>query len=345
MGGVSSQRVTKNPASVGTINRFHLQYDAYSFDALETTGQTFVSDPEYDKGNLVQGELTFVWPGFFLFNLSIGLSLDAHQEEYKSNNIDLIEGRQRSAVEKFTKVNRGLWVSTPFDFFTAGLRFNQRTIYIDKDVHYSGTFADDVDTNINGIASVSTLDVGVIIPGLWDIFDLGIMYVPPTKGTIKFDYQKSGKSLDATQPFEEAGQTIVGIGVAVEYGESAYQYLFETGTTSKVDNNFLGESGEAGTIEGQLIRFAYPPFVDVSYGVRKESLFSLSLQTETISFQFPIAIGTIKLGQATIKLLDGSDTVAEVKIPKFSFNIQFGGPRSALIVKPKTKKIHFIDRL
>lgn len=343
VGGVSTARITTNPASVGLINRFHLQYDGAQYEAPETTGQTFVSDSEYEDGVVTQGSIIFAMPVEDWF--SVGVKLSGQYDRYDSKS-NLVEDISRSSTEKITRITSGFLIGMPFDLFTIGASFNRHDIITEKDIKFFNVTGDNADAKFDGNAVMDSIDVGIIIPNIWDIIDLGIAYIPAKQGVIEYDIKKGNTKIEATEDFEEPGQVIYGMGYSYELENSIFQFLGDVGNIAKVEKNFLGEAGEGGNTKGGLIRYALPPLIDISYGVREEELATLTLRTETVSLQLPIYIGTIKIGTQTIKLSDDEGTVTEITIPKFSFNVQFGERVGrALEVKPKTKKITFIDRL
>ncbi|MBF0286538.1 MAG: hypothetical protein HQM14_01855 [SAR324 cluster bacterium] len=343
VGGVSSARITTNPASVGLINSFHIQYDGAQYDAPDSTGQTFVSDSEYETGVVTQGSLIFAMPIEDWF--SVGISFSGQFERYDSE-VTLVEEIKRNSKEKITRLTSGFLIGMPFDLFTIGASFNRHDIVTEKEVKFFNVTTDEADSKFKGSAVLNSVDYGIIIPNIFDIIDFGVTYIPSKEGIIEYDIKKGSTKIEATEEFEEPGQVIYGIGYSYDLESSIFQFLGDVGSITQVKKNFLGEAGDGGNTKGGLIRYAYPPLLDISYGIREEELASLTIRTETASLQLPIYIGTIKIGTQRILLLDDEGTVADITIPKFSFNVQFGERVGrALELKPKTKKITFIDRL
>ena len=131
-----------------------------------------------------------------------------------------------------------------------------------------------------------------------------------------------------------------------EFDESLLQVLGDYGEIFPVKQSFLGEKGDRGTSGGALLRYSYPPLLDISYGNKIDAIGGLRFQTETLSLQFPLWDGqTLKFGYQALRILDDNGVIGEINLPKFSFNLQFGKPVDrGYNVAPKTKTLGFIDR-
>ena len=156
------------------------------------------------------------------------------------------------------------------------------------------------------------------------------------------------KRLFVPKVFEEPSLTIVGVGMSFNLGSvGGIQLLQDTGSFGDTTNGLQGIS-EGNELSGSLIRIAFPPLIDISYGIQTKDIGVLTVQTTTISIQFPFFEGSnLKIGLQTIKITDANDEdIAEFSYPKISFNVQFGkSTGSTRSVKPKTKTLSFIDRL
>ncbi|MBF0288779.1 MAG: hypothetical protein HQM14_13255 [SAR324 cluster bacterium] len=154
-GGVSNTRATINPASIGLIDRFHLEYVAggnwygkesstnkelSSFasqfelngaDAvpLAPDGETRVSGIRYSKARIGILHFVFVWP---LEDFSIGMGIDDYREIYKDadfldfdgNPLNEVNNQTSSLTEKLDWNTWSYMVGMTLPGFSFGVRYN-----------------------------------------------------------------------------------------------------------------------------------------------------------------------------------------------------------------------------
>ncbi len=391
-GGVSNTRVTSNPASVGLIDRLHLQYNWTSYQsgnvlpAFLDRGKVFGQDAdpfvvssdndtaplvelaeqvesiEYSRGRVAGFTTTFVLPFDFA---SFGASVTFQHERYENGRyLDFEDNRISTDREgpEAEEINTGslaFLVGVPFQQFTVGAKLTRQTIVhsvVDLDPSFFAatdnlTLTTDLLNafKISGNTTYNIPEYGISIPNLFNFFDIGVVYRPKVTGVMRLDLDSAALGLTFDDfEFEDPQMLLLGVGYTLELGNSGLQFLGDTGSIGASDNTALGGPATGGSINGGLIRYALPPYIDISYGSQTRQFFTFRMQTETIGVQFPFLEGfNLKFGLQTLRIFDEDDkALVSVTYGKFSFNLQFGdAARRALIVPPKTKRIRFIDRL
>ncbi len=284
--GDQPNQLTANPASVAVINRFHLQFDGLEYNVLERTESNPFKDTEAGEGQVQHGALRVVWP--FAFGVELGVEDNDPFEEYPADK-PLARKANRNASDQVNRVTSSVLFGKSFGPIAIGVRGNRQDFHILKERKFSKTVVSDPTFSATeGSATAFTTEVGILVPKLFNFLDLGLVSTPTSGGIVEFAPAAGGAEVPLTEEFEEPGRNVLGLGTSWEVGRMGLHVLADVGTIDSVEKDVLGETREAGSLRGGMVRLTIPSMLDVSYGSRLETTGELSLQTETINLQLPL---------------------------------------------------------
>lgn len=384
IGNVEPTRIGPNPASTALITRNHVEYGGFAYQATNAYADSDVAHINDDRGNYTpyafadstgngnqaRFEETFVMQnhaalfgtlGFVVLGLGYQNRLESHQNgTFMTDALvpseDIIKTNIKERI--FSQETSSLYFGFSFGGVHFGTIYNQHKDQLTMDEIWLNEASNRGVSKSIGLASYTSQEFGLMIPTLFDFIDLGITHRPETKVNMKFDVEVSAYDsynntiwLEMTD-YEYTKPAFTGFGASLLTGwgdNLGLGFSFDFGKYAKVDKSKFGEIGDAGHLEGKMVRLLWDWF-DVKIGQKSESLYNYTFEKNFISFKIPVSNKhVIRIGGTQFKVTDNIDnTLLDVPYFTASVNVKFGSSASQGIcgsVAPKTKTMSIIDKI